>query len=219
MKKLARLVGRGNTTSITNFIIKNLSVRSKVLKEIQKIVCNEIKAICSDKHKSIFREKSQDVLEHFSWDPLWSELSTKAPVLLSIMKGCTPKKADTEHIKPIICTCAAVLMKFRNPKLCHFQGVISLLLHAGHASKQVINAKYNKADPHYNDVNCTVLFMQVYNRLQRAMLCLTPVATLNLLDSLGSDFDAPVCEWRDSLLPRVECILAKKVGNLQFNHL
>lgn len=138
MKKLARLVGRGNLTSIAGFVMKNLPLRAKVLKEVQKVVGNEIKAICSDKHKSIFRDKSQDLLEHFSWEPLWLELSCKAPVLLSLMKGCTPKKADPERIKPIICTCAAILMKFRNPKLCHFQAVISLLLHAGHASKQVL---------------------------------------------------------------------------------
>ena len=137
MKKLARLVGRGNLTSIAGFVIKSPALKSKVLNEIQKIVGNEIKILCSDKEKSIFRDKSQHHLENFSWEPLCSELSSKAPVLLSIMKGCTPKKADPERIKPIICTCAAILLKFRNPKLCYFQAVISLLLHAGHASKQV----------------------------------------------------------------------------------
>lgn len=137
MKKLARLVGCGNLTSIAAFVIRNPALKSKILNEIQKIVRNEIKIICSDKEKSIFRDKSQHHLENFSWEPLWSELSSKAPVLLSIMKGCTPKKADPEHIKPIICTCVAILLKFYNPKLCYFQAVISLLLHAGHASKQV----------------------------------------------------------------------------------
>ena len=134
MKKLARLVGRRNLKSIAGFVIKNPALKSKVLKEIQKIVGNEIKILCSDKEKSIFRDKSQHHLENFSWEPLWSELSSKAPVLLSIMKGCTPKKADPERIKPIICTCAAILLKFCNRKLCYFQAV---LLHAEHASKKV----------------------------------------------------------------------------------
>jgi len=93
MKKLARLVGRGNLTSIAGFVIKSPALKSKVLNGIQKIVGNEIKIICSDKEKSIFHDKSHH-LENFSWEPLWSELSSKAPVLLSIMKGCTPKKAD-----------------------------------------------------------------------------------------------------------------------------
>ena len=43
------------------------------------------------------------------------------------------------------------------------------------------------------------------------MLCLTPAATLNLLESLGSGFDFAVCEWQESLIPRVDSILAKKV--------
>ena len=133
MKKLARLVGRGNLTSIAGFVIKNPALKSKVLNEI---VGNEIKILCSDKETSIFRDKSHH-LDNFSWEPLWSELSSKAPVLLSIMKGCTPKKADLERIKHIICTCAAIPLKFCNRKLCYFQAVISLLLHAGHASKQV----------------------------------------------------------------------------------
>ena len=45
MKKLARLVGRGNLTSIAGFVIKNPALKSKVLNEIQKIVGNEIKIL------------------------------------------------------------------------------------------------------------------------------------------------------------------------------
>lgn len=34
------------------------------------------------------------------------------------------------------------------------------------------------------------------------MVCMSPRATLNLLDGLGTDHDEPVCEWRDGLLVR-----------------
>ena len=139
MKKLARLVGHGNT-SIANFIFKHLPLKNKVLKVVQNVVSTETNTICSDRHKSIVHDKSQHVLDNFSLEPLWSELSTTAPVLLSILKGWIRKKADPEHTKPIICTCAAILLKLlHNTKLCQFRPVISLLLHAGHASKQVIS--------------------------------------------------------------------------------
>ena len=184
MKKLARLVGHGNT-SIANFIFKHLPLKNKVLKVVQNVVSTETNTICSDRHKSIVHDKSQDVLDNFSLEPLWSELSTTAPVLLSILKGWI-RKADPEHTKPIICTCAAILLKLlHNTKLCQFRPVISLLLHAGHASKQVISQLQWSIN-------------QVYNWLQKVMLCLTPAATLNLLEQLGSG--SPVCEWRDFLL-------------------
>ncbi len=45
------------------------------------------------------------------------------------------------------------------------------------------------------------------------MICLSPSATIRLLDSLGADHDEPVMEWKDALLPRVEQIVQLKVHN------
>ena len=56
--------------------------------------------------------------------------------------------------------------------------------------------------------------LQVFNRLQKAMICLSPSATIRLLDSLGADYDDPVTEWRDALVPRVEQTLQLKVHNI-----
>lgn len=47
-------------------------------------------------------------------------------------------------------------------------------------------------------------FQQVYRRLQRLMLCLSPSPTLQLIDSLGSGFDDRVLEWKSILLDRLE---------------
>ena len=40
-------------------------------------------------------------------------------------------------IHTVIGTCVAILLKHRNPKLSLLQKIISLVLYAGHASKQV----------------------------------------------------------------------------------
>lgn len=39
------------------------------------------------------------------------------------------------------------------------------------------------------------------------MLCLSPYATLKLVDGLGSNFDKKVNEWRDILLQKLEATI------------
>ena len=42
--------------------------------------------------------------------------------------------------------------------------------------------------------------MQTLNRLQKLGLCLGHTGTIQLLEKLGSNFDAKVVEWRENLL-------------------
>ena len=46
--------------------------------------------------------------------------------------------------------------------------------------------------------------MQVFKRLQKVMLCLSPAATLDLLSDLGDAHDESVLEWPDSLLAKMK---------------
>ncbi len=51
---------------------------------------------------------------------------------------------------------------------------------------------------------CTItamILLQVFRRLQKLMLCLSPTATINLLNNLGEGHDELVLEWQDELLP------------------
>ena len=47
------------------------------------------------------------------------------------------------------------------------------------------------------------VFIQVFNRLQKLQLCLSPKGTLNMLDKAGVGYDDTVWEWWDSLMPRL----------------
>ena len=54
--------------------------------------------------------------------------------------------------------------------------------------------------------------MQVFVRLQKLGLCLSPPGTLRLLDCLGDGHDEKIWEWRESLTARlqiaqVNCVL------------
>ena len=68
---------------------------------------------------------------------------------------------------------------------------------------------------------CATLYsyaiIQVYKRLQKSMLTLSSRATLNLLDKLGQDHDAPVLTWTKSLQPRLEAAVhTEQVGQYKF---
>ena len=56
-------------------------------------------------------------------------------------------------------------------------------------------------------------FYQVFNRLQKLGLCLSPFATLKLLDSLGEGHDEKICEWQASLVGRIEASMKEQVSH------
>ena len=45
---------------------------------------------------------------------------------------------------------------------------------------------------------------QVFHRLQKLMLCMSPDSTLKLIDTMGFEHDATVFQWRDHLYHRLE---------------
>ncbi len=138
LKQLARLASVGKVKSVVKFALKDPSMKGQVIAEVGKIVSKELKLLCSNKFNSVLLETSQIALEYFSWESLWLEMIKATPVLLSVLQACTVKRrVYPERVKPVVCMCAAILAKFRNPKACLVQSVISMILQAGHASKQV----------------------------------------------------------------------------------
>ena len=138
MKKLAHLVAYGNTKSIARFVLKDLVLRTHILSHLSKLMKEELRQLLSDKHNSILQEKFQVAMEYFTWSSVWHEISTYAPFLVAVLRGvATTSSSDPDNVKRIIGVCISILLKFRNPKMCHVQAVISLLMHIGHSSKQV----------------------------------------------------------------------------------
>ena len=120
----------------------NLTLRPELVTAMCRTVGAEIKCVCSDLHDSILQMKNKTALEHFTWETVWNELEQKAPTLTAILLGLAPtsKRAQSEHtqcIKPALSICASILLKLHHDKVNLVQSVISLVMKAGHASKQV----------------------------------------------------------------------------------
>ena len=137
LKKLGRYIGRGNRKSIANAAVSNNSLRPEIVQKLGQVIRNkEVVRICSDEHDSILRLKSKPALEHFSWETVWEELPQNAPMLMSLLLNLVPSsKCDSESVKPALCICASVILN--NQKMNLVQSAVSLVLKAGHATKQV----------------------------------------------------------------------------------
>ena len=88
--------------------------------------------MCSDNFDSMLRYSTDVSLQNFTWESIWLEMKSKAPICLSILDGCLPQTSIS-----VTCLCFAMLAKSRNPKMSLIQSVIALILHAGHAGSQV----------------------------------------------------------------------------------
>ena len=93
--------------------------------------------MASDRARSILQSQNPDDLKHFKWDTLLCELSTYAPLLRKLLELATKTKRPQVNLKAVIGVCAAILINHRNSKMNLIQKITSLILYAGHASKQV----------------------------------------------------------------------------------
>ena len=66
------------------------------------------------------------------------ELLTNAPILMSILMESTKTKTVRANSQAVIATCVGLLVKHRFTKMCLIQKLVSLILYAGHANKQVL---------------------------------------------------------------------------------
>ena len=90
------------------------------------------------------------------------------------------------------------------------QRIISVILHCGHAAKQV---HCNIILIDYIVQICQCL-PQVYSRLQKMLLCLSHRQTLVALDELGTNHDAAVKQWQASIAGSLSSEVSFYAGNL-----
>lgn len=161
--------------------------------------------MCSDNTKSFLQSKSNDDLTSgLPWDQLYSELSKNAPTLLALLQVCTKTRVARPNTKAVLGMCAAILLKHRQPKMNLLQSIISLILYAGHASEMVIHVLqvlYNYQSVCFDIYLCA--FLQVYTRLQKLNLAMSHSSVIRLVEKIGTNHDAAVKEWRDTLLASI----------------
>ena len=91
----------------------------------------------------LFRKIVVDSLEDFSLNIFSEELSSKCPVLLSLLNAIVSHsdhrnvtKQGSTHL-PGVCMAIAILLKERNREMCALQSVVGLLLYKSHVQKKV----------------------------------------------------------------------------------
>lgn len=105
--------------------------------EVSRIIQREVHQLCSTKYGASFlRNLSAVAVTSFSWKPVVAELKKRAPVLYMTLKAALTRPKKRVDVSALGIT-AAVLLKCRNKFLSQAQAVVSVLLYAGHCSKQV----------------------------------------------------------------------------------
>ena len=131
--------------------MQNPKTRINVLAVLRKDLQKELKTMSSKKVNSCLRQRSFSSLKNFSWAQLVSEVETNAPTLHQVLQGLVTvrrqersrkkekQKKRSYHAKDstIFGLCVAVLLRHHNHSMSLVQRIISLVLHSGHAGKQV----------------------------------------------------------------------------------
>lgn len=137
-RKLTRLLIRGKPQSVANQIMLDSRYCQSVLTRIGCVIGKEVASLCSDNLSSVLRKTEKENLMTFKWDELFQEATQYAPCLVKILvvafKVMNKKKSYIQPISLII----SLLCTFRRRTMNMVQKIISVILFAGHCSKQVI---------------------------------------------------------------------------------
>lgn len=178
--------------------MKDDDVKKYILKLVGDIVRAEIKKLCSVDAQSVLQKGDADTIKSFTWQILMSELSTHTPVLKCILEATCPKKTQP-NFTAVVCVCVALLARSRNRQVSLISKILSLILYAGHSSKEVGSVTI---------IVCTFLYipigpisiLQTFNRLQRLNLTMSYRSLIRLLDKVGAKYDEKTKQWRDDLI-------------------
>lgn len=117
--------------------LRDSTTKGYVVSIIGSDLLREIRAMASDRANSILQSQNPDNLKQFKWDTLLCELSEYAPVLSRLLLLAAKTKRPRLNQKAVIGVCAAILINHQNSKMNLAQKLTSLILYAGHTSKQV----------------------------------------------------------------------------------
>lgn len=113
------------------------SLRAATLSQVHLAVQREVHNLCLRRcGDSGFRLSEPSSVTKFSWVHIVDELKALAPVLYSFIRASLAKRGRIVP-KSAVGICASVLLKHRNRQLAFVQAVISIVMYAGHCSKQV----------------------------------------------------------------------------------
>lgn len=126
--------------------MKNKATCYHAVEILGNMVNDEIKAISSSRAGLVYQSKES--MKGFKWSELLTIVSKSAPNLFTLLSFATKTHGARTNRSAVIGMCFALLLKHRNPQLNLIQKIVSLILYAGHCSKQVrlhVNRKITTA--------------------------------------------------------------------------
>uniref|UniRef100_A0A1X7SNG4 Uncharacterized protein n=1 Tax=Amphimedon queenslandica TaxID=400682 RepID=A0A1X7SNG4_AMPQE len=172
-KRALSSFSRGNDMTAIRECFQNQKIRPNIIRKVGQLIRKEIKALSSS--NSILKSKSSADLKQFRWNAIYDDLRDKAPFFLSIMESATKTRATRKNTCAVICLCTTILLKYRYRELNFVQKIISLILYASHASKEV------------------------FSRLMPLELVVSRSTVISLVDEFGKDHDALVKTWQSNI--------------------
>lgn len=127
-------LGRKSRRSMVNQVMKDEKMKGMVLSKVGKVIIKELTQL--SKRNSCFTDKGLSAIERFDWTVLVAKLKRAAPSFYSLLDVCTPRKSGLQK-DIVIIVCGSILLRSHSSKANLFQRLVSVLLFASHAPKQV----------------------------------------------------------------------------------
>ena len=108
-----------------------------IIRKVANMVHHEIVSLCSDRVRSTLLNPSTESLENFSWEALYTELTSNCPILTQILTTGIRIKQPRHNHKSIVSLCIAMMCNYRRKSMSLVQQIISVLLYTGHCAKEV----------------------------------------------------------------------------------
>ena len=134
---MGKAIARKSKKTVSAEALKDQVTKKYVLKMLGNELAKEVRDMASDSGNSILQSQNPDHLERFTWDKLLGGLSMFAPVLKSLLSSATSAKVHHSSTDAVIGLCAAIFIKHCNSNVNLVQKINSLIVYAGHSSKQV----------------------------------------------------------------------------------
>ena len=134
-RKIGKAIARRSKASVVAQCMKDNVMFNYIIIRISRILQSELRKLCSV--DSLLKENSTTAFQEFSWNNLIKEIQDHAPLLLSVMTACTKTRSRRPNRNSTIGMYIAMLLQYCYKNMCLVQKILSLVLHAGHSSKQV----------------------------------------------------------------------------------
>lgn len=139
LRGMGQSLRRKNRKSLVNQMMKDKTMKGMIASKVGELMCKELKQLCKD--NSCFTDKSMPAIESFNWTDVAAKLKKDCPYLFTLLEKSTKKIGLEKDI--VIVVCASVLLKSHSERANILQRLISVLLFASHAPKQVCNNNVN----------------------------------------------------------------------------